>query len=65
MFVIDLKEWDVSYDELVRWSLEKEVELFSINNYHGGYGPKTTYAFSQEEDYLAFTLTFQKDENMP
>jgi hypothetical protein len=61
MHVIDLNEWNVNDTDLLRWVLEKEVELYAVAKY----GPNRTqiqYAFTDEEDYLAFTLTFQKDK---
>ena len=63
-YIIDLNEWDIDYTYLVRWALENEVELYAVNTY-GANSSQKQYAFTQEEDFLAFKLTFQKDENAP
>lgn len=63
MHFIDLGDYDVDYTELVRWSLEKGVDLYAVNA-QGGNCTSKTYAFSKEEDYLAFILTFQKEKDV-
>ena len=58
-YIIDLNEWNVNYTDLVNWALENEIELYAVNNY-GGNLVKKQYAFTQEEDFLVFKLTFSK-----
>lgn len=64
MKIIDLLEWDVTYDELVRWCLERNVDLYAIS-LNGGNGISAPYGFSKKEDLTAFTLTFRKHINDP
>jgi hypothetical protein len=56
-----MSEWDVSYTELVEWISKTGAELYAINTY-GSNLKQNQYAFTDEKDYIAFKLTFQKGQ---
>jgi hypothetical protein len=57
--IINLFDWDLTYDELVNWVAENNIVLDAINGYGGG--ASTKYIFQDEEDFVAFRLKFAKD----
>ena len=63
--IIDIFDWDISYTDLMYWISQTGAEIHAITglgNIYGGRGsPSTKYEFLNEEDYIAFTLSFQKD----
>ena len=58
--MIDLRDWDVSYTDLVKWVTENNIDLWAVNAM-GGNGAKI-YVFKSTEDKTAFTLKFKKHE---
>jgi hypothetical protein len=56
---IDLRDWDVTYTDLVKWVTENNVDLWGVNAM-GGNGAKI-YVFSKPEDLTAFKLRFAKE----
>jgi hypothetical protein len=57
--IINILDWDLTYDELVNWVAENDIVLDAINGYGGG--ASTKYVFQDEEDFVAFKLKFAKD----
>lgn len=62
MNTINLREWNISYDELVKWSVERDADVYALIH-HGGNGVSATYAFTNDEDFTAFKLTFDPEKN--
>jgi hypothetical protein len=62
MNVIDLKEWDVSYGDLVSWANETNADIYAIIH-HGGNGASAMYGFEHDEDLLAFKLKFSYEKS--
>ena len=54
---IDMRDWDVSYTELVKWVSETGADLYAVNTI-GGDGRKL-YCFTRLEDLTAFKLKFK------
>lgn len=60
-FAINLRDYDVSYTEFVRWAVTNGIEAYAVNAY-GGNGDQL-YFFQHKEDFTAFTLTYEKSNN--
>lgn len=53
---IDILDWNITYEEFVKWVSTTGAEVDSIT----GYNSCTKYIFRDEEDYAMFKLAFQK-----
>lgn len=62
MQTINLREWNISYTELVEWCEKTNSEVYAVIH-HGGNGASAMYGFEKDEDLLAFTLTFSHKKN--
>ena len=59
--IINIFDWDLTYDELVEWISKNDIKLDAINGY--GVGASTWYTFQNDEDFVAFKLKFAKGLN--
>ncbi len=59
MRLIDLREWNITYTDLVKWCEDTEADVYAVIH-HGANGASATYGFEKDEDLLAFKLAFSK-----
>ena len=59
MNIINILEWDITYQELVDWAAETGADVYAIASY-GANNPSTRYGFTEENDFVAFKLKFGK-----
>ena len=59
--LIDLRDWHISYTELVEWCEETGADVYAVIHPVGN-GPSAQYRFEHEEDFLAFQLKFAREQ---
>ena len=57
---IDILDWNITYEEFVKWVSTTGAEVDSITGYSFMGDSCTKYIFQDEEDYAMFKLAFQK-----
>ena len=55
MNIINILEWDITYQELIDWAAETGADVYAIASY-GDNNPSTRYGFTEEKDFVAFKL---------
>jgi len=63
MKTINLREYNISRDELSEWCKKTGAEVFAVVHY-GGNGPSLNYGFEKDEDLIAFKLKFKPSNNL-